>query len=175
MSQTLWHEPKAYRRAIFYENERARPLDSAKFAAGVFAIMLGLRFIAGLRQDPAAHPVAWNTMVWLAAGVALFVAYGLPAIVSMVAPSIVIVSDKGVNNNRFFGRGWRIQFWEWDRIGLLVIGSEAFGDRTFRVVTLYDCDGAFLARVALADGVTPGDLERFAAKHGVVVTGEAAA
>ncbi|MCX6359536.1 MAG: hypothetical protein NT029_07015 [Armatimonadetes bacterium] len=172
MSQKLWHEPKAYRRAVYYANERARPADSARFAAGAFAIMLGLRFIAGLRPSPDAHPLAWGPMAGLAAGVALFAAYGLPAILSFVAPSIVIVSDKGINNNRFFGVGWRIQFWDWNRIGLLATGTEALGDRTYRVVSLFDCDGAFLATLALAGDITPGDLARFAAAHGVEVEGE---
>lgn len=172
MSQILWHEPRAYRRAVYYDNERVRPLDSARFALGAFAILLGLRFIAGLRPSPDAHPLAWGPMVGLAAGVALFVAYGLPLLLSFIGPSIVVISDKGVNNNRFFGVGWRIQFWAWDRIGLIGVGSEALADQLFRVVVLLDPDGAFLARLALADNVTPGDLERFAAEHGVEVAGQ---
>jgi hypothetical protein len=167
-----WVEPKAYRRLIYWLNERDRPLDSARFALGCFAILLGLRFIAGLRTDPDAHPLAWGPMVGLALGASLFIAYGLPLILSYIAPSIVIVSDLGINNNRFFGTGWRIQFWPWDRIGLLVAEAETLSDRTFRVITLFDCDAAFLARVALDGAVALTDLERFAAEHGVEVAGQ---
>jgi hypothetical protein len=172
MSPILWHEPRAYLRAVYYDNERVRPLDSARLAAAVFAFMLGMRFVVGLRQEPDARLLGWPAMVWLAAGVALFVAYGLLAIISMVAPSIVIFSDKGVNNNRFLGVGWRIRFWAWDRIGMIGVGTEALADQLFRVVVLLDHDGGFLARLALADNVTPGDLDRFAAEHGVEVAGK---
>ena len=172
MDKLLWHEPKAYRRLIYWANERAQPLNSVRFAVGAFAILLGLRFIAGLRTDPDARPLAWSAMLWLAAGVALFLAYGLPLILSFVAPSIVIVSDLGINNNRFFGTGWRIQFWPWEQIGLLVVGEETLAGRTFRVCSLYDLDAAFLARVALVDTVSLEDLRRRAAAHGVEISVE---
>ena len=83
MGQLQWHEPASYRRAIYFHNERTRPLDSAKFAITAFLILIGLRLLVGLHPDPDAHPPGPGITVAVAFVFALLVAYGLPALMSL--------------------------------------------------------------------------------------------
>ena len=52
MKNLQWHEPPAYRRAIYYENERADPLNSLKFAGFAILFLVGLRLLAGPFRSP---------------------------------------------------------------------------------------------------------------------------
>lgn len=114
MKPLLWHQPAAYHRAIYLHNERTRPFESAKFAVGAFLALIGVRFIAGMRPAPDAHPPGWGSTAAVATVFAIFVAYGLPALMSLLSGSVVILSDKGVNSNKRVGLGWAIRFWAWD-------------------------------------------------------------
>jgi len=166
MRQLQWHEPAAYRRAIYYENERKDPLSSLKFAGIVFLVMLGSRYMVGLRPDPDAHPPGWAITIGIAAGVALLAAYGLPALMSLMPGSIVILSDKGVNNNVHTGRGWSIRFWPWEQIDHLSAHTDNAGAKDYEVVTLHGIDGVALVTLALDGKVALKDIEEYALRRG---------
>jgi len=153
-----WHEPAAYRRAIYYENERRNPLDSVKLAGIVFAVMCGLRFLAGL--GPESHPPPWPPSAALALGVALIVAYGLPGLMSLMPGSMVILSDKGLNNNVHTGRGWSIRFWPWDEIDHCSTAVELAGGKTYDTISFWNSNGELLVTLALKDHSTLGEVGR---------------
>jgi len=166
MRELQWHEPAAYRRAIYYENERKDPLISLKFAGIVFVVMLGLRYFVGLRPDPDAHPPGWGVTAAIAAGVAVFTAYGLPAMMSLMPGSIVILSDKGVNNNVHTGRGWSIRFWPWEEIDHLSAHMDTAGGKAYQVIALHGSDDAALVTLALGTKTTLQDVEEYALRRG---------
>jgi hypothetical protein len=164
MKDFQWHEPASYRRAISYENERRNPQASAKFAGVAFAIVLGLRFIFGRQTD--SHPPAWSASVAIAALIALFAAYGLPAVVSLLPASIVIFSEKGVNNNVMTGRGWNIRFWPWEQIAYCTVGVDSAGGRTYEVIYMHAVDNRLLATLAFTDRSVPVQINDFLHAHG---------
>ena len=164
MKDLQWHEPAAYRRAIYYENERHDPWASAKFAGVAFLVMLGLRLLA--RSGPDTHPPGWPATIGVAAAVAVFLAYGLPAIMSLVPGSIVIVSDKGINNNVLAGRAWSIRFWPWDQISSCALHADDAGGRQYAVMSVYDNAGATLVTVALAASPSPSEIAQLFAVYG---------
>lgn len=168
MKELQWHEPAAYRRGIYYENERHDPLSSLKFAGTAFLIVLGLRFLAGFGPD--AHPPPWPPSVGVAAGIALFAAYGLPAIMSLIPGSIVILSDKGINNNVLTGRVWSIRCWSWDEIAACASYTDTVGGRAYPVVAVLDHDGETLVTVALAPRVSLPEVEAYLVAHGRTLT-----
>src|SRR5690242_13359631 len=97
--------------------ERADP--SAEFAQvrwDRLPCYVGLEGSSRIKAGSGPHPPGWELTVAIAAGVAFFAAYGLPALMSLMPGSIVILSDKGVNNNVHTGRGWSIRFWPWEDI-----------------------------------------------------------
>ena len=166
MKDYLWHEPASYRRAIYYENERNDPLPSLKFAGAVFAIMLGLRLLVGLNPQPDAHPPGWLATAGIAALTAVFAAYGLPAFMSLFPGSIVIFSDKGINNNKIIGTGWRIRFWPWEQIASCATGTEFVGGRTYDVINVISTDNETLVTLAYTDHNAPGQINEFLRAQG---------
>lgn len=164
MKAFQWHEPASYRRAIYYENERSDPGDSAKFAGSSFLIVLGLRFLAGLGSN--AHPPAWPVSIGVAALIALFTAYGLPTLMSLLPGSIVIISDKGINNNKMTGRGWQIRFWPWEQIAYCTVSMDSVGGKTYEVISLCAEDGHVLVTLAFTDRSASEQLNDFLRANG---------
>lgn len=164
MKEMQWHEPAAYRRAIYYENERNSPLSSLKFAGTAFLAVLGFRLLAGLGPDSHAPP--WPPSFAVAAGVALTAAYGLPALMSLMPGSIVILSDKGVNNNVHTGRGWSIRFWSWDEIESYSLTIDTAGGKSYDVFHLHDGRGEVLVTLALKNQGSMSEVQGYFAAHG---------
>ena len=165
MKDLQWHEPAAYRRAIFYENEKQDPLSSLKFAGAAFGFMLGLRFLAGTGPD--AHPPPWwPHSVGVALAVAIFAAYGLPGLMSLLPGSIVILSDKGVNSNKIAGRGWIIRFWPWDEIAYGSLTTDTAGGKVYQVLCLHGADNHVLATLALSPRATMHQIQPYFSANG---------
>lgn len=164
MKQLQWHEPAAYRRAIFYSNERKDPTSSLKLAGFVFLLMLGLRLI--VPSQPDAHPPGWPASLALAVGVALVVAYGMPALMSILPGSIVILSEKGVNNNVMTGRGVNIRFWPWDKIAYGSASAETVGGRTYELLSFYGHNEELLWTAAVAGRPPMWEIEQYLLQYG---------
>ncbi|HLJ55237.1 MAG TPA: hypothetical protein VKT77_09365 [Chthonomonadaceae bacterium] len=164
MKPLQWHEPAAYRRAKHYALERSNPWRSAGFAGVAFLVMLALRAMA--QHGPDAHPPPWPQSVAVAAVLALVVAYALPALALLLPGSIVILSEKGVNNNVMAGRGWSIRFWAWDKIARAAIEPDTAGGRTYRTLALYDAGGGRLAALAIPDRLDAAEIDAFLSRYG---------
>lgn len=152
-NQLVWREPAAFRRSAYCERERAEPLHSAKFALQAFACILALRLLAGMRPAPGSHPPGWGATAIAAAALALFAAYGLPFLMSLMRGSIVVISAKGINNNRLAGLGWSIRFWPWEAIGSVESAITPVGGRDYETVMVRDRRGEVLAVLATAEEV----------------------
>ena len=118
------------------------------------------------RARAEAHPPPWPTSIAVAAGVAIFAAYGLPALMSLLPGSIVILSEKGINNNVNTGRGWSIRFWPWSQIAYLSTTSDTAGGRPYKVVSLHDTAGAILVTLAMSERLTVEEIEKYLSVHG---------
>jgi hypothetical protein len=164
MKQLQWHEPAAYRRAIFYSNERKDPASSLKYAGLVFLVMAGLRLI--VPNTPDSHPPPWAASLAVAAGVALIAAYGMPALMSILPGSIVILSEKGVNNNVVTGRGVGIRFWPWERIAFCSASADTVGGRTYELLSFYGPDRELLWTAALAGRPPMWEIEQYLLQYG---------
>jgi hypothetical protein len=164
VDQLKWHEPRAYRRALFRESERRNPWDASKFAAGAFALILGLRVMAGLgRANP--NLPGWLPTVGIALAVAVFAAFVLPWLISLVSISLVILSEKGINNN-IIGRGATIYFWPWDRVACCSTSVTSVGGRSYRTFSLHDDQGDVLATFGLPETPTAEEIRDYLQRHG---------
>jgi hypothetical protein len=159
-----WQEPPLYRRAMYYESARQKPLEAIGFAIFVFAAMLILRVLAG--AGPEAHPPAWEFSGLLALVVALVMAYLFPELVLRLPGSIVILSHKGVNNNAMTPRGWRISFWAWDKITYASTNVLRVGMHNYRVLNLHGLNGEKLVTLGLRDRPSLKEIEGYLRAHG---------
>ena len=159
MEPLLWHEPAKYRRAKFRQREKYNPMESVRFAAFAFVVILALRGLAGMRPAPDAHPPGWLPTVGVALGVAVFVAYILPRLESLLANSIVILSEKGVNNNSVWG-GATIRFWPWEKVDYCYVWTEQLYDRSYPVLSFCDSENIVLATVCRSDKVPLSEVEK---------------
>ena len=132
-------------------------MNSLKFAGFAFLMLAGLRLLAGFGAD--SHPPPWPQTIAVAVAVALFLVYGIPALMSLLPGSIVIVSEKGINNNVMSGRGWAIRFWPWDEIAYCSIAMDNAGGKSYKVLSLHADDDCILATVALSDRPSRPDIE----------------
>lgn len=161
MTALQWQEPPARRRSIYYANERADPMNSVRFAGLAFVMLLGLRWLSGLHPEPDRHPPGWGITALIAFAVALFVAWGIPALLAYLPTQTVILSGKGLNHNALIGRGARIRFWGWDRIAWCSFATETVYGRPVRLLCLHDDAGDELFAVALAARPTEPEIAAF--------------
>ena len=148
MKDLLWHEPAKYRRAKYNQMEKANPLKSLQFAGLAFVIIMALRGLAGMSPRPDRHPPDWGISAAIALGVAVFAAYLLPRFVGLFANSIVILSDKGVNNNSVHG-GATVRFWPWDKIAFCYAWTEQLNGEAYRVLSFCDRNSVVLTTLCL--------------------------
>jgi len=151
-----WNEPAAYRRQIFREHEHRKPFEAYKFAAIVFGIMLILRGVAGIGNANPNLP-GWLPMLGLSLLVAIVVAFVLPLVLSWVSVSIVILSEKGVNNN-IVGHGATIYFWPWDRVEYCTTAIDRVGNHSYPTLSLHSADDEVLATFGLREKPTVDEL-----------------
>ena len=160
MPQLLWHEPREYRRAKYNQLEKHNPWQSVRFACFTFLAILGFRFLAGLRPERGAHPPEWLLSIAMAFSIAIFIAYILPRMVGVMANSIVILSEKGVNNNSVWG-GVTIRFWQWSRVAFCYIWTEHVNNKPYPVLSFCDPQGIVLTTLCCSDKVPLPEVEQF--------------
>ena len=160
MPQLLWHEPPGYRRAKYNQLEKLDPWKSVRFAVFAFLTILGMRYWAGFSPEPGKHPPEWPLSIAMAFSVALFVAYILPRLVGLLANSIVILSEKGVNNNTVWG-GVTIRFWQWNSVAFCYIWTESINNRNYPVLSFCDSQGIVLTTLCCSDKVSLPEIEQF--------------
>ena len=165
MKQILWHEPAKYRRRKYKEKEEKYPLESVKFALFAFVLILALRGLSGIHPAPDAHPPEWGLTAGIAIGVAVFAAYILPRFIGLMANSIVILSNKGVNNN-IVGRGMTIRFWAWDKISYGYIWTEKLYDEYYPVISFCDADERLLVTLGLDKNADMHEIEMVLKENG---------
>ena len=168
MNPLLWHEPAQYCRAKYNQMEALDPLRSVKFALFAFVFILGCRWLGGLHPAPDAHPPGWSITTAMAFGIALFVAYVLPRIVGLFATSIVILSEKGVNNNTV-GPVVRIRFWPWSEIAFCYVWTEALNDDRYPVLSFCDSRSIVLTTLARSEKVPLSEIERALHAYGIPI------
>ena len=159
MKQLLWHEPARYSRAKYSQMESLAPMRSVKFALFTFFVFLGFRWLGGLHPAPGMHPPGWAVSTGAAVGVAVFAAYVLPRLVGLFAKSIVILSEKGVNNNTI-AHGVTIRFWPWSAIAFCYVWTEALYNDHYPVLSFCDDCGIVLTTVARSEKVSLSEIER---------------
>ena len=168
MNQLLWHEPAKYCRAKYSQMEALAPLRSVKFALFTFFFILGCRWLGGLHPAPDMHPPGWSISTAMAFGIALFVAYILPRIIGLFANSIVILSEKGVNNNTV-GLGMRVRFWPWNEIAFCYVWTEALDGDQYSVLSLCDGSSIVLTTLARSEKIPLSEIERVLHAYGIPI------
>ena len=159
MNQLLWHEPARYCRAKYNRMEALAPLRSVKFALFAFLVILGCRWLGGLHPAPDMHPPGWSISTAMAFGIALFVAYVLPHFIGLFANSIVILSEKGVNNNTV-AHGVRVRFWSWSEIAFCYVWTEALDNERYPVLSFCDNRSIVLTTLARSEKIPLSEIER---------------
>lgn len=163
-----WTEPPAYRRAVAWAADRKH---AWKALYPVTAIFVGILAVRGLVEffhwTGGNYP---NRPGWLpSAGIALAgaIAFGLvlPRLLLYLPNSNVILSEKGINNN-VVGRGTRVTFWSWDKIGYGRVEFVDANGMEYPVLTVYAVDHAIVATLGLRAQPTPSEIAAFFRRHG---------
>ena len=168
MNPLLWHEPAGYRRAKYTQMEALDPLRSVKFALLAFVCILGCRWLGGLHPAPDMHPPGWSLSTAMAFGIALFLAYVLPRFIGLFANSIVILSEKGVNNNTV-AYGAHIRFWPWSEIAFCYVWTEALNNDRYPVLSFCDGRSIVLTTLARSEKVPISEIERVLRAYGIPI------
>jgi hypothetical protein len=170
MKELRWHEPPGYRRARYFEDLRRNLLHSAGTAVTAFLVVIVIRYAAGLEVH--SRVPSWPRSLAFAAGISLLVSFALPAILSLLPSSFVILSHKGINNNLLTRRrGWFIRFWPWDEIECCSVHPVTLGGSTYDILGIHATGGNILAELALPRTPSHGELEAYLAAHGKRLTG----
>lgn len=88
-------------------------------------------------------------------------AFFAPWLKAVLPCSVVIISDKGVNNNTVFGRLVRIEFFPWSHISRVIVATVVFEDRAYPVIALYSHDGQHLVTLGLKKSPTLDQLAEY--------------
>jgi hypothetical protein len=161
-----WHEPNQYRRAQLKEYESNNPWNAIKFFATAFLIILGLRFLAGLGA-PNPNLPSWEATLGIAFISALVLAFIFPILISRIAISIVILSEKGVNNN-IIGHGASLYYWPWEQVAYCSMGTIELHDKSYRTLSLHDESDSILATFGIPEKPTEVEIQeclRLYGKH----------
>lgn len=159
MTPLQWHEPSAYRCALARQNKRERFWGSLKFVAFIFIVMIGVR---AMGESGSSHPrlPGWLPTLLIASGVAVLLAFVLPWLLLRLPSSIIILSEKGVNNN-LIGPGVKIYFWTWAEITSCSVSAVTIGERSFRTFGLHGANGQVLATFGVGDKPTAEEIEQY--------------
>lgn len=163
MERLQWNEPASYRRAVARQRERQIPWESIKGAAFLFFVCIAARGSAEMGR-PNPNLVGWGTTLVLAATVALLVAFGLPRLLLLLPNSIVILSDKGINNN-IIGHGASLRFWPWSEISSCEISTVTLAGRQYRTLTAHDTNGREIASFGLKARPTTEELKQLLTRY----------
>jgi len=165
MKNLSWTEPTAYRRAIFRDSRLNNPWKHVGIAVVIFAGVIGFRAYQDFVQNNRAP--SWTLATAIAVAAALFFAYFLPWLQVLLPSSIVIFSEKGVNNNIVNGRGAGVRFFPWSNIGRVVATTVALEGETYPVIALYSPDDQHLITLGLKRSPTLDQLAEYLEQHEV--------
>jgi hypothetical protein len=163
MNELQWHEPRAFRRAEYRARLKQNPWEAPKTAAICFAVIFALGAMAKL-GNPNPRMLSWPWLAVLAAGVGLGIAYLLPLLLGYISLSIVILSEKGVNNN-IVGHGATIYFWSWDEVAYCSFSEATTGGKAYPCLVLHDQDGEVLAQLALGTKPSAQEIQTWLERH----------
>ena len=169
MKPLSWTEPRPYRRRVNLESHKLAGRENFEFAVVSFAVLLAIRWTAGLHPSPDQHPPDWQIVIPAVAVVSLMIAFLLPIIMLWIATAIVVVSDLGINHNVMWGRGWRHNFWSWDEVESTEIGTEMRSGQSFRVLGIQLVNGERIC-LAVSPQVRDEDLVSAFAARGRQIT-----
>ena len=144
------------------ERERENPWESLRFAGGVFLLLIALRFLGG-RGNPNLPGLPQTVLISLAA--AFVIAYVFPWFLLLMPNSMVILSEKGVNNN-IIGRGATIRFWPWTQIAYCALAEVVIRGREFRTLSLHAEDGSLLEQFGIPDNPQDHEIRSLLERHG---------
>lgn len=108
MKNLSWTEPTAYRRAVYRESMLNNPWKQVLLAIVVLVGIMGFRVYQELTQPNGAP--SWPLATAIAVAGAFFFALFVPWLQALLPCSIVIFSEKGVNNNIVNARGQMFGF-----------------------------------------------------------------
>ena len=165
-TQLLWHEPAKYRRIKFRQAEKANPLESIKLTLFSSIVLLGLRWLVGFRPAEGARLPEWPAVFGASIGLGIFVAYGMPRLEGLFANSIVILSEKGVNNNSVWG-GATIRFWAWEKIAFCYHWREELNGEAYPVLSFCDSDSIVLSTLCMSRSVPIEEVAALLELYGV--------
>jgi hypothetical protein len=144
------------------KRERENPWESLRFAGAVFLALILLRYLGG-RTNPNLPGLPQTLLISLAA--AFVIAYAFPWFLLLLPNSIVILSEKGVNNN-IIGRGAAIRFWPWSQIAYCTLSSMGTGRKVFRILTLHSDDGNLLERFGIPNNPPDDEIRSLLKRYG---------
>ena len=114
-------------------------------------------------HNPTVRP-SWTLATAVAVAAALFFAYFVPWLKCLLPGSIVIFSEKGVNNN-IVGGGIQVRFFPWIDIGRVVATTLVLNGNTYPVIELYSLDDEHLMTLGLKKSPTLEQLAEFLGRH----------
>ena len=135
------------------------------FCAAAILAVRGFVEVSHLRHGQFPNRPGWLFSIALAVILGTVVGYWLPRLVLLVPGSIVILSEKGVNNNVVATRV-SMTFWPWELIDHARFGRQTVRGRAFPVLTLYDVNDAELATFALRERPTRPEIAAYLLEHG---------
>jgi hypothetical protein len=135
-----------------------------KHAGFVLAVCLGARATGGMEGANPNLP-GWLPTIAVATAIALVLAFALPWLVARMGNSLVILSDKGVNNN-IVGRSVSIRFWPWDEIAFCTIANVSLNGESYRTFRLHGAQGQVLATFGVGSGPSVDQIEEMLRIHG---------
>jgi hypothetical protein len=164
MDRLKWNEPAAYRCQLFRQRERRNPWEAYRLAVIVFALILVLRGLAGIGNANRNLP-DWLPVLGISLAVALVVAFIFPLLLSWVSVSIVILSEKGINNN-VVGHGATINFWPWDRVEYCTTSVDRLGDKSYPTISMHAENDEILATFGLQEKPTVDEIRAWLERNG---------
>lgn len=169
MEPLKWHEPRDFRRARFYQSEKANPLAALKTVGISFLVLMGVRLLVefGPRREGQTPP-GWIPVVCMAIPVSIFIAYGLPFVLSFLCFSLVYLSEKGINNN-IIGVGGTLYFWPWEAVGTFELNRVTLKGKEYQSLDVLDGSGNLLAELCLADPKLEHGIREWAEAKGIPV------
>lgn len=165
MADLQWHEPRAFRRAEFRERQKQNPWEAPKTVVICFAVLFALGAFAKLGKPDNPNMLSWPWLAILSAGVGIGIAYLLPLLLGFTALSLVILSEKGINNN-IVGHGATIYFWSWDEVAYCSIGEKVTGGKAYPCLVLHDSRGQLMENLALAAKPTEDEIRAWLQQRG---------
>ena len=167
-NQLRWQEPKAYGRVKFAQSEEANSSEWLKTTSGIFVVLIGLRIMVGIQQQPGTQPPSWSVYVPAALALALFITRIVPRLVGLIAVSTAILSEKGVNLNTV-GIGASVRFVPWENIKCAEFWTDDAGGKPHQVVSFMGRDVALLT-LALDTAIRSHQIQEFLNLRGLPFT-----